>query len=191
MRRNPFHEGAGLSTPATEAARSYAESSPETTSTRTITWQDPVASAALGAGMAGLDYVRAIQSGEIPPPPIAVVMNFSIELLEEGRAVFVGEPGEEHYNPIGVVHGGYASTILDSALGCSVHTTLAAGVGYTSQTLEVKYLRAITRDTGAVRAESVVIHKGRKMATAEAKLTSAETDKLLATGTSTCLILGG
>ena len=94
--------------------------------------------------MAGLDYVRAIQSGEIPPPPIAVVMNFSIELLEEGTAVFVGEPGEEHYNPIGVVHGGYASTILDSALGCAVHTTCPAGVGYTSQTLEVKYLRPIT-----------------------------------------------
>ena len=97
------------------------------TRSRTITWQDPVASAAVGAQMAGLDYVRAIQSGEIPPPPIAVVMNFSIEELEEGRAVFVGEPGEEHYNPIGVVHGGYASTILDSALGCSVHTPAAGG----------------------------------------------------------------
>jgi uncharacterized protein (TIGR00369 family) len=156
---------------------------------RTIEWEDPMASAAAGAEMAGLDYVRKIQSGEIPPPPIAVVMNFSIELLEEGRAIFVGEPGEEHYNPIGVVHGGYASTILDSALGCSVHTTCPAGVGYTSQTLEVKYLRPILRDTGAVRAESIVIHKGRKTATAEAKLTSVETGKLLATGTSTCLIL--
>jgi uncharacterized protein (TIGR00369 family) len=148
-----------------------------------------VASAAVGAEMAGLDYVRAIQSGEIPPPPIAVVMNFSIELLEEGRAVFVGEPGEEHYNPIGVVHGGYASTILDSALGCSVHTTCPAGVGYTSQTLEVKYLRPILRDTGAVRAESFVVHRGRRTATAEARLTSVETGKLLATGTSACLIL--
>ena len=87
-----------------------------------------------------------------------------------------------------MVHGGYASTILDSALGCSVHTTCAAGVGYTSQTLEVKYLRPILRDTGAVRAESVVIHRGRKTATAEAKLTSVETGKLLATGTSTCLL---
>lgn len=156
--------------------------------TRTLTWQDPLPSAAAGAQMAGLDYVRAIQSGQIPPPPIAVVMNFSIEELEEGRAVFVGEPGEEHYNPIGVVHGGYASTILDSALGCSVHTTCPAGVGYTSQTLEVKYLRPITRDTGAVRADSVVVYKGRKTATAEAKLTSVETGKLLATGSSTCLL---
>jgi uncharacterized protein (TIGR00369 family) len=158
------------------------------TRTRTITWQDPMPSAAAGAQMAGLEYTRAIQAGEIPPPPIAVVMNFSIEQLEEGRAIFIGEPGEEHYNPIGVVHGGYASTILDSALGCSVHTTLPAGVGYTSQTLEIKYLRPITRDTGAVRAEAAVIHKGRKTATAEAKLTSVETGKLLATGTSTCLL---
>ena len=173
---------------ATDAAEAFAESSPEITRTRTLTWQDPVPSAAAGAQLAGLDYVRKIQAGEIPPPPIAVVMNFSIELLEEGRAVFVGEPGEEHYNPIGVVHGGYASTILDSALGCSVHTTLPIGTAYTSQTLEVKYLRPILRDTGAVRAESIVIHRGQKTATAEAKLTAVETGKLLATGTSTLLL---
>ena len=116
-------------------------------------------------------------------------MNFAMVEIEEGHAVFDGEPGEEHYNPIGVVHGGYASTILDSVLGCSVHTTLPKGVGYTSQTLEVKYLRPITRDTGAVRADAVVIHKGRKTATAEAKLTSVKNGELLATGTSTCLIL--
>ena len=147
-----------------------------------------MASAAVGAELGGLDYVRAIQSGEIPPPPMAVVMNFSIAELDEGRAVFIGEPGEEHYNPIGVVHGGYASTILDSALGCAVHTTCPAGVGYTSQTLEVKYLRPITRDTGAVGAEAEVIHRGRKTAVAEAKLTAVDTGKLLASGTSTCLV---
>jgi uncharacterized protein (TIGR00369 family) len=194
VRRNPFHEGAGLSvTPgvgAVEAAQAFAGTSPDATRSRTLTWQDPLASAATGAEMTGLEYVRAIQAGEIPPPPIAVVMNFSIELLEEGRAAFIGEPGEEHYNPIGVVHGGYASTILDSALGCAVHTTCPAGVGYTSQTLEVKYLRPITRDTGAVRADAVVVHRGRKNAVSEAKLTSVETGKVLATGTSTCLILG-
>jgi uncharacterized protein (TIGR00369 family) len=176
--------------PARESAEAFAQSAPESTRTRTITWQDPMASAAVGAEMTGLAYVRAVQAGEIPPPPIAVVMNFSIAHLDEGKAVFIGEPGEEHYNPIGVVHGGYASTLLDSALGCSVHTTLPAGVGYTSQTLEVKYLRAITRDTGPVRAEADVIHRGRKNAVAEAKLTSVETGKLLATGTSTCLIIG-
>jgi uncharacterized protein (TIGR00369 family) len=174
---------------ARDAAQAFGEASPETTRSLTLTWQDPTVSAAAGAQMAGLDYVRAIQSGEIPPPPIAVVMNYSIAELDEGRAVFEGEPGEEHYNPIGVVHGGYASTILDSALGCAVHTTCPAGVGYTSQTLEVKYLRPITRDTGAVRCEAEVIHRGRKSATSEAKLFARETGKLLATGTSTCLIL--
>jgi uncharacterized protein (TIGR00369 family) len=176
---------------AGEAAEAFAERSPETTRSRTIAWQDPIVSAAAGALMAGLDYVRAVQAGEIPPPPIAVVMNYSIAELNEGNAVFEGEPGEEHYNPIGVVHGGYASTILDSALGCAVHTTCPAGVGYTSQTLEVKYLRPITRDTGIVRCEAEVVHRGRKTATSEARLVAKETGELLATGTSTCLILEG
>jgi uncharacterized protein (TIGR00369 family) len=175
---------------AVDAARTFAERSPETTRTRTVTWQDPVPTAAAGARMSGLEYVSAIRAGELPPPPIAVVMNYAIAEVEEGRTVFEGEPGEEHYNPIGVVHGGYASTILDSALGSAVHTTLPAGVGYTSQTLEVKYLRPITRDTGVVRCEARVVHGGRKTATAEAKLTAASSGKLLATGTSTCLIFG-
>ena len=174
---------------AVDSARAFAESSPETTRTREITWQDPAPMAAIGAGMAGLDYVRAVQSGGLPPPPIAVVMNLSIIKLDQGSAVFTGKPGEEHYNPIGVVHGGYASTILDSALGCAVHTTLPAGVRYTSQSLEVKYLRPITRDTGAVLAEAHVVHRGRTTATSEARLTSEATGKLLATGTSTCLII--
>jgi uncharacterized protein (TIGR00369 family) len=184
-------QGKQVARRAVEAAEDFAERSPETSSTRTITWQDPTVSAAAGAQMAGLDYVRSIQAGEIPPPPIAVVMNYSIAELEEGRAVFEGQPGEEHYNPIGVVHGGYAATILDSALGCSVHTTCPAGVGYTSQTLEVKYLRPITRDTGTVRCEAEVVYRGRKTATSEARLTEASTGKLLAAGTSTCLILEG
>src|SRR5262245_26909014 len=96
---------------AVEAALDHADRSPGSSSTRTITWQDPLPGAAAAAQLSGLDYVRAIQAGEIPPPPMAVVMNFSIAEIEEGRAVFEGAPGEEHYNPIGMVHGGYASTI--------------------------------------------------------------------------------
>ena len=176
---------------AVDAALAFAESSPESTRTREIVWQDPVPTAAAGAAMAGLDYVRAVQSGELPPPPIAVVMNFRIDELDEGRAVFVGEAGEEHYNPIGVVHGGYAATILDSVLGCAVHTTLPLGVGYTSLGLEVKYVRPITRDTGRVLCVGEVLYRGRKQATAEARLTSEESGKLLATGTSTLMIFGG
>jgi uncharacterized protein (TIGR00369 family) len=141
--------------------------------------------------MTGLDYMRALAAGELPPPPIAVVMSMGPVEIEEGRVVFAGEPGEEHYNPIGIVHGGYAATILDSVLGCAVHTTLPIGVGYTSLGLEVKYLRPISRDTGRIRCEGTVIHRGRKQATAEARLTAEESGKLLATGTSTLMIFGG
>ncbi len=158
---------------------------------RTLAWEDPVATAAAGAELSGLDYMRALVAGELPPPPIAVTMRMGPIELEEGRVVFAGEPGEEHYNPIGMVHGGYAATILDSALGCAVHTTLPAGTAYTSLGLEVKYLRPITRDTGRVLCEGRVLYRGRKQATAEATLTAAASGKLLASGTSTLLILGG
>lgn len=174
---------------AVEAALAFAERSPETTRTRELTWQDPVPSAAAGATMSGLDYMNAIRAGEIPPPPIAVTMRMGPEEISEGRAAFVGQPGEEHYNPIGLVHGGYASTLLDSAMGCAVHTTLPAGTAYTTQAIEVKLLRPITRDTGAVRAVADVVHRGRRQATAEARLLAVGSGKLLATATSTCLIL--
>ncbi|MBS1863603.1 MAG: PaaI family thioesterase [Actinobacteria bacterium] len=158
---------------------------------RTLEWSDPVATAAAGAEMAGLDYMRSLVAGELPAPPIAITMNMVPTELEEGRVVFRGEPGEEHYNPIGVVHGGYAATILDSVLGCAVHTTLPLGVGYTSLGLEVKYVRPITRDTGTVRCEGTVVHRGRRQATAEARLLAEDTGKLLATGTSTLMIFDG
>jgi uncharacterized protein (TIGR00369 family) len=139
--------------------------------------------------MAGLDYMRAIVAGELGRPPISITMNMAPVELEEGRVTFAGEPGEEHYNPIGVVHGGWAATILDSALGCAVHTTLPAGVGYTSLGLEAKYVRPITRDTGRVLCEAGVLYRGRRQATAEASLTAAGSGKLLAHGVATCMIL--
>ena len=160
------------------------------TRTRVVQWEDPVAVAEQGAAMSGLDYVRTIAAGELPPPPIAVLLNMRPVELEVGRAVFEGEPGEEHYNPIGVVHGGYAATLLDSALGCAVHTTLPAGNGYTTLSLEVKFVRPVTREIERVRAEAWVVHGGRRQATAEGRLTDAATGKLLAHATTTCLILG-
>ena len=175
---------------ATELAEAFAASSPESSRSRTLVWQDPVATAAAGATMSGMEYMRAVVRGEVPPPPIAVTMRLRPVELEEGRVVFEGEPGEEHYNPIGVVHGGYAATLLDSALGCAVHTTLPAGVAYTSLGLEAKFVRPITRDTGRVLCEATVLYRGRKQATAEARLTEAEGGKLLAHGTSTLIILG-
>ena len=120
-----------MSTAADDLALEFAERTPETRS-RLLTWQDPLPTAAAGAEMAGIDYMRAFADGELPPPPIAVTMRARPVEIAEGGVVFEGEPGEEHYNPIGVVHGGWVSTLLDSALGCAVHTTLPAGVGYTT-----------------------------------------------------------
>jgi uncharacterized protein (TIGR00369 family) len=170
--------------------RSVHFATPSVTRTRVVTWEDPVTVAEAGASMAGLEYVRAIAAGELPPPPIAVLLNMRPVELEPGRAVFEGEPGEEHYNPIGVVHGGYAATLLDSALGCAVHATLPAAVGYTTLSLEVKFVRPVTRDIERVRAEAWVVHRGRRQATAEARLTDAATGRLLGHATTTCLILG-
>jgi uncharacterized protein (TIGR00369 family) len=176
---------------AADVAEAFAASSPESSRSRTLVWQDPIPTAAAGATMTGMEYMSAVVRGEMPPPPIAVTMRLRPVELEEGRVVFEGEPGEEHYNPIGVVHGGYAATLLDSALGCAVHPTLPAGVGYTSLGLEAKFVRPISRDTGRVLCEANVVYRGRKQATAEAKLIAAESGKLLAHGVATCMILGG
>ena len=144
--------------------------------------------ASKGLELAGLEYMRAVKNREVPPPPIAVMMNMAPTEVGEGRAVFSALPGEEHYNPIGVVHGGFMATLLDSVAGCAVHTTLELGEAYTTLTLEVKNLRPLTLDTGMVRAEGVVTYRGRRQATADAKLYAEESGKLLASATSTCMI---
>ena len=156
--------------------------------TRTIEWDDPMIGARRGMEMSGIEYMRAIAGGEIPRPPIAWSLDFTLAEVEEGRAVFTLTPSEFHYNPIGVVHGGVAATLLDSAMGCAVHSLLPAGTGYTTLELKVNLLRAMTRDTGPVRAEATVLHAGSRTALAEAKLVD-ERGRLLAHATSTCLIL--
>jgi uncharacterized protein (TIGR00369 family) len=138
--------------------------------------------------MTGLEYIRAIFEHRLPPPPIAVTMGFIGAEAEEGKAVFLGEPGEFLYNPIGVVHGGFAMTLLDSALGCAVHTTLARDERYTTLETKVNFVRPIVMATGRVRCEATVIHRGRKVATAEGRLVEERTGKTLAHGTTTCLI---
>ncbi len=184
-------EAASGESASARIAQKFAEISPETTRARTLVWQDPTTTVEAGAEMAGLDYMNALAAGELPPPPISVVMQMAPTEVEKGKVAFEGRPGEEHYNPIGVVHGGYASTVLDSVMGCAVHTTLDPGVRYTTQTLEIKFVRAISRDTGTVRAEGEVVYLGRKQATVQARLLDAQSGKLLATATSTCMILGG
>ena len=157
---------------------------------RTFTWEDPIAIRDAGLGMSGLEFLKAVFEGKLPPPPIAATMDFTGAEAEEGRAVFVGEPGEFLYNPIGVVHGGFALTILDSAMGCAVQSTLAAGERYTSLETSVNFVRPITTETGRVRCEGVILHRGGRIATAEGKLVAEKTGKLLAHGTTTCLIIG-
>jgi uncharacterized protein (TIGR00369 family) len=155
--------------------------------TRTITWEDPRALAKAAAGLSGMEYLRKIVAGELPPPPIAALMNFRIAELSQGRAVFVVEPAEYHYNPIGVVHGGLAATLLDSAMGCAVHSTLPAGASYTTLEIKVNYLRPMTAETGLVRGEANIIHVGSRTATAEGKVVDQQ-GKLYAHATTTCII---
>lgn len=156
--------------------------------TRTITWEDPTPGAKKGRTMSGLEYLRAMQVGEIPPAPIAILMNMGVAEVEEGRIVFTAEPAEYHYNPIGTVHGGLAATLLDPALGCAIHTMLPAGVGYTTLEIKVNYLRPMTSSTGTIYCEGKVIHLGGRIATSEARVTDAS-GKLYAHGTTTCIIL--
>ncbi len=148
---------------------------------------DPREVAARGLELSGLEYIRAIFAGELPPPPISVLMGFRGVSAEPGRAVFELEPGPQHYNPIGSVHGGVALTLLDSAMGCAIHTLLERGVGYTTLEVKTNFVRPITADTGLIRCEGIVIHSGSRIATAEGKLTD-EGGKLLAHGTTTCMI---
>ena len=154
---------------------------------RTTTWEDPMLTAAQLGRLTGMELLEAVRAGELPAPPIASTLGFDIELVEEGRVVFVLDPAEFHYNPIGSVHGGVMATLLDSALGCAVHSTLPAGVGYTSLDLDVRFLRGITTRTGRVRCEGRVVHSGRRTALAEATITDGD-GKLLATGSSSCLV---
>jgi len=155
--------------------------------TRTITWEDPRALAKSAAGLSGMEYLQKIISGEFPPPPIGVLMSFRIAELSEGHAVFVVEPAEYHYNPIGVVHGGVAATLLDSAMGCAIHSTLPAGASYTTLEIKVNYIRAMSSETGLVRCEANAIHVGGRTATAEGKIIDEE-GKLYAHGTTTCIL---
>ena len=156
----------------------------------TVEWSDPLPLAAAGRTMSGIEFLRGIRDGRFPAPPIAALLGFHLVEVEPGHAVFEIVPGERHYNPIGVVHGGLAMTLLDSAMGCCVHTRLPLDRGYATLEVKVNLVRAITAQTGTIRATGRVIHFGGRTATAEARLEDVE-GKLYAHGTTTCIILGG
>ena len=135
----------------------------------------------------GLTFVRGLLTGQFPAPPMTQTLGFTLTEADTGRAVFTGEPQSRHYNPIGSVHGGFAMTLLDSALGCAIHTTLGRGETYTTLEIKVNLVRPLTKETGPVRAEGRVIHRGRTVATSEGDI-RASGGKLYAHATTTCMI---
>ena len=139
------------------------------------------------AGLSGLQVMQKMLAGELPYPHIADTLDFAIVEVAVGRTVFQGTPQLKHYNPLGTVHGGWYATLLDSALGCAVHTTVPAGYGYTTAELGVNIVRAASAKTGPLRAIGQVIHSGRQLATAEARIVGPD-GKLYAHATTTCLV---
>jgi uncharacterized protein (TIGR00369 family) len=135
----------------------------------------------------GLSFLRALMAGQFPAPPMAETLGFTLAEVDRGRAVFTGEPLLRYYNPIGSVHGGFAMTLLDSALGCAIHTTLVKGETYTTLEIKVNLVRPLTQETGLVRAEGRVIHRGRTVATSEGDIKDSS-GKLYAHATTTCMI---
>ena len=157
------------------------------TRTLTISWEDPHAAAQEGSKMDGLAYLKRMVEGKHPPAPMASLLGFRLAEVAEGYAVFTCTPGEQHYNPIGVVHGGLACTLLDSAMGCAVNSTLKLGTAYTTLELKINLVRPVTAETGPMRCEGRIVHRGRQTATADGRLLDAA-GKLYAHATTTCMI---
>jgi uncharacterized protein (TIGR00369 family) len=154
----------------------------------TATWYDPAVTAAGADGLTGLEFMQSMIDGAVPPPPIALLLNMRLREVAHGLAVFECDPSEAVYNPIGVVHGGLVCMLADSAAGCSVQTTLAAGIGYTSVDISVNYLRPVTLASGTLVATGRVVKSGRRMSLASVEVHDAA-DRLVATASSNCLII--
>jgi uncharacterized protein (TIGR00369 family) len=155
---------------------------------REVSWEDPMVGAAMALDLSGLDYLTAIAEGRIPPPPIAVLLGMGIVDVQPGRVTFSLEVGEHLYNPIGSVHGGVFCTLLDSAMGCAVHSTLDPGHAYTTLELHVNLVKALTVSTPNVAATGQVISTGRRVVTASGQITGPD-GTLYAHGTTTCLAI--
>jgi uncharacterized protein (TIGR00369 family) len=154
---------------------------------RVVTWDDPIGSFKAARDLGGIDVLRAINCGDLPQPPVAQLIGIEVDQVSEGLVTFSFVPAEYHYNPLGTVHGGIVTTLLDSAMGCAVHSRLRAGLSYTTLELKVNFLRPVRMTTGRVRGEGKVVHLGGRVATAEAHLVDGD-GQLYAHGTSTCLI---
>jgi uncharacterized protein (TIGR00369 family) len=162
-------------------------SGPENVRTRLLRWEDPMPHVQRGMTMSPLDYLTAMLRGEIPKPPIAELMNTWGVELEPGRAIFAAQPGEEHYNPLGVVHGGFLATLLDTAMSSAIFTSLGPGHLFSTLEIKVNYLRPLRSDSGPVTCEGKAVHVGRTVATGEGRVVN-QAGKLVATGTCTCML---
>ena len=160
---------------------------PANTRIRTFEWDDPASTARSVGQLSGLEFLQAIGRGDLPKPPVTHMLGIGAITAEEGRVVAELEPAEYHYNPLGTVHGGVLATLLDTATGCAVHSTLPAGYGYTSIDLSTKFLKPVTVASGMLRCVGTVVSRGRRTALAEARLTDAA-GRLVATAQSSCLI---
>jgi uncharacterized protein (TIGR00369 family) len=154
---------------------------------RIVHWDDPSALAEASRTMSGRDFLDAIRRGALPSPPISHLVGITFERVDDGRVEMVLTPQESQYNPIGSVHGGIIATVLDSVMGCAVHTKLPLGRAYTTLEIKVNYLRSVNRETGPLSAIGWVIHLGRQTAMAEASLSDTR-GKLFAQASTTCLI---
>ncbi len=159
------------------------------TRSRTVSWDDPTPVITAAATLTGLELMRGIMTGELPAPPVARLLGFGIDRVDEGNVIFTMDPLEAHQNPLGTVHGGIITTLLDSAMGCAVHTTLPPGGMYTTLELKVNFLRPSFAGGARLLAEGTVLHRGSTAVLVEATITDADAGKKIAHATSTCLIL--
>jgi len=155
---------------------------------RTFTWEDPKIGAEKAKTLTGIDYLKAMKEGLLPPPPVIEMMDFSLEEIRTGNVTFSFIPKEFHYNPIGTVHGGVISTLLDSAMGCTLHSILDQGTGYTTLELKINFMKAVTTSTEKLIASGKIIHSGKSTALVEAHLKD-ENGAIYAHAVSTCMIL--
>jgi uncharacterized protein (TIGR00369 family) len=160
---------------------------PEPVRRRVVEWSDPRQTAAAGRGRSGLAFLRALVAGEVPAPPIVALLGIEMSAAEEGSVTMRMPAGEHLYNPLGSVHGGALATLLDSVMGCAIHSVLPEGRGYTTLEIKVNYLRAVTDASGTVTAVGRIVHAGRQQAVAEGSATD-ERGRLCATASTTCLL---
>jgi uncharacterized protein (TIGR00369 family) len=138
--------------------------------------------------LSGLDFFRKMIAGELPPPPLVVLLGLKLVEAEPGRVTFTGVAREEFYNGMGVAHGGFAATLLDSALGCSINTMMPAGRVFTTIDLQIHYTRPLRREAGELRCTATVVHAGSRTATSEGRIVDAN-GKVYAHGTTTCILV--